>query len=258
MPPVADSVAELARTSVVRGALEWFRKERAWLNDQHLKLCRVAAPTFLEEKRANYMLDRFRELGWDAWIDRAGNVQFRGGSRNFNPAFAKAARVAIVEVDEIVEVGELPVIDADATQMRQLFQNLIGNALKFTVQGEISLTVNLGGLGVNPTPICFTVRDTGIGISSEQRPRIFEPFSQADSSTTRKYGGTGLGLTISAKLVAMMGGKLEVESQEGVGSTFFFRAGFFLDGFDGMTTSLTWRFTVVVPRLHKWESHPGR
>lgn len=74
MPPVADSIADLARIPAVRGALEWFRKERAWLNDQHLKLCRVAAPTFLEEKRANYMLERFQELGWDAWIDRAGNV----------------------------------------------------------------------------------------------------------------------------------------------------------------------------------------
>lgn len=74
MSPVADSVADLARSPVVRSALEWFRKERAWLNDQHLKLCRVAAPTFLEEKRANYMLDRLRESGWDASIDRAGNV----------------------------------------------------------------------------------------------------------------------------------------------------------------------------------------
>ena len=74
MPPVADSIAELARTPAVRGALEWFRKERAWLNDQHLKLCRVAAPTFLEEKRAAYMTERFREHGWDAWTDRAGNV----------------------------------------------------------------------------------------------------------------------------------------------------------------------------------------
>jgi tripeptide aminopeptidase len=74
MPPVADSVADLVRTPSVRAALDWFRKERAWLNDQHLKLCRVAAPTFLEEKRANYMADRLRELGWDAALDRAGNV----------------------------------------------------------------------------------------------------------------------------------------------------------------------------------------
>lgn len=74
MATVADSVADLSRMPALRGACEWFRKERAWVNDQHLKLCRVAAPTFLEEKRAQYMLERFRELGWEAWLDRAGNV----------------------------------------------------------------------------------------------------------------------------------------------------------------------------------------
>ncbi len=74
MPPVVDSVADLAKTPTVRAALEWFRKERAWINDQHLKICRVAAPTFLEEKRAAYIEERFRELGWEAWTDRAGNV----------------------------------------------------------------------------------------------------------------------------------------------------------------------------------------
>lgn len=74
MATVTDSVADLARTPGLRGALDWFRKERAWINDQHLKLCRVPAPTFLEEKRAQYMLERFRDLGWEPWIDRAGNV----------------------------------------------------------------------------------------------------------------------------------------------------------------------------------------
>ncbi|MEI9813569.1 MAG: M20/M25/M40 family metallo-hydrolase [Acidobacteriota bacterium] len=74
MLATADAAAELARTPVLRAAMEWFRKERAWINDQHLKLIRVPAPTFLEEKRGLYMLERFRELGWDAWVDRAGNV----------------------------------------------------------------------------------------------------------------------------------------------------------------------------------------
>ncbi len=74
MATVADSVVDLARSPHLRGAAEWFRKERAWINEQHLKLCRVAAPTFLEEKRAQYMLERFRDLGWEPWIDRAGNV----------------------------------------------------------------------------------------------------------------------------------------------------------------------------------------
>ncbi len=75
MPLAAiESVAGLARAAGVREALEWFRKERAWINEQHLKICRVAAPTFLEEKRAAYIQERFREFGWDAWTDRAGNV----------------------------------------------------------------------------------------------------------------------------------------------------------------------------------------
>ena len=74
MATVADSVTDLARRPRLRGACDWFRKERAWINDQHLKLCRVAAPTFLEEKRAQYMQERFRDFGWESWLDRAGNV----------------------------------------------------------------------------------------------------------------------------------------------------------------------------------------
>ena len=74
MPILAQSVADLAATPAVRAAIEWFRRERGWINEQHLKLCRVAAPTFFEQKRAAWMADQFRALGWDAKIDRAGNV----------------------------------------------------------------------------------------------------------------------------------------------------------------------------------------
>jgi len=74
MPLVAGSVADLARTPEVRVALDWFRRERAWINEQHLKLCRVPAPTFLEQKRAEWMAERFQSLGWDSHVDRAGNV----------------------------------------------------------------------------------------------------------------------------------------------------------------------------------------
>src|SRR5271154_2712361 len=74
MPLVARSVAELAATPSLRSAMEWFRKERAWINEQHLKLCRVPAPTFFEQKRADWMAERFRSLGWEAKLDRAGNV----------------------------------------------------------------------------------------------------------------------------------------------------------------------------------------
>src|SRR5580700_8238630 len=74
MPLLAQSVADLAASPRVRACLEWFRRERAWINEQHLKLCRVPAPTFFEQKRAQWMAERFRSLGWDARIDRAGNV----------------------------------------------------------------------------------------------------------------------------------------------------------------------------------------
>ena len=74
MPMVAGSVADLARSPELRVALEWFRRERGWINEQHLKLCRVAAPTFLEQKRADWMAERFRELGWESRLDRSGNV----------------------------------------------------------------------------------------------------------------------------------------------------------------------------------------
>lgn len=74
MPALADSVSDLARSASVRACLEWFRKERGWINEQHLKLCRIPAPTFLEQKRAEYMAERFRSLGWESKLDRAGNV----------------------------------------------------------------------------------------------------------------------------------------------------------------------------------------
>src|SRR5438067_6753364 len=74
MPPVSDSVADLIRAPGVRGCRDWFRRERAWINDRHLALCRIPAPTFFEQKRAEWMAERFKSLGWEAKIDRAGNV----------------------------------------------------------------------------------------------------------------------------------------------------------------------------------------
>src|SRR5438477_9159130 len=74
MPLVAESVAELSRTPVARACQDWFRRERGWINEQHLKLCRIPAPTFFEQKRAEWMVEQFRSLGWEARIDKAGNV----------------------------------------------------------------------------------------------------------------------------------------------------------------------------------------
>ena len=126
----------------------------------------------------------------------------------------------------------------DPTRLRQVIVNLVGNAIKFTARGEVVVTVRMmnerGEMGATDasvhhssfTVLHFSVRDTGIGIPADKQAAIFRPFEQADGSTTRKYGGTGLGLTICAKLAALMGGRIWVESVPGLGSTFHFTARF--------------------------------
>lgn len=110
----------------------------------------------------------------------------------------------------------------DSLRLEQVLTNLISNALKFTQNGHINLKVSTLELTTESIKIRFAIQDTGIGISSDALKHIFSPFSQADTSTTRSYGGTGLGLTISRKLVNLMGGEIKVESELGKGSTFFF------------------------------------
>jgi len=117
----------------------------------------------------------------------------------------------------------------DAGRLRQVLLNLIGNAIKFTAKGEVEIVVTCGPSSaeeLDPVLLRFTVRDTGIGIAREKQAAIFRAFEQEDSSTTRKYGGTGLGLTIASQLVALMGGEITVDSEPGRGSTFGFQAGF--------------------------------
>ena len=104
--------------------------------------------------------------------------------------------------------------------------NLIGNAVKFTAEGEICLSVELTKKTKRKATLKFSVRDTGIGIASDKLREIFEAFTQEDSSTSRRFGGTGLGLAISAQLAEMMHGRIWVESQQSVGSTFHFEAEF--------------------------------
>ena len=114
----------------------------------------------------------------------------------------------------------------DPNRLRQVILNLLGNSIKFTEQGGLELRVEPDPEDNRPGYHRFAISDTGIGISGDKVDRIFENFVQADSSTTRKYGGTGLGLTISRQLVELMGGRIWVESKVGSGSTFFFTAGF--------------------------------
>ena len=110
----------------------------------------------------------------------------------------------------------------DPGRLRQVLLNLVGNALKFTDHGEVEVTLDVESREVDAVMLRVGVRDTGIGIAAHQQGRIFEAFAQADSSTTRRYGGTGLGLTISARLVELMGGRIWLESELGKGSRFHF------------------------------------
>jgi signal transduction histidine kinase len=118
------------------------------------------------------------------------------------------------------EKGYVPdIIMTDPLRLRQILANLIGNAIKFTQKGSIHISCNMEA---ETRLIKFSIEDTGIGIDEHQLQDIFNPFSQADNSSTRQYGGTGLGLTICRQLVHMLGGELYVHSKLGEGSRFWF------------------------------------
>src|SRR5271155_763099 len=114
----------------------------------------------------------------------------------------------------------------DPLRMRQILNNLIGNAIKFTETGQVLLTVERDPTGDGPGALLFTVSDTGIGIAAEKLDAVFSDFTQADSSTTRHYGGSGLGLAIAKRLVGLMNGRIWIESKLGTGSAFYFTVRF--------------------------------
>lgn len=133
----------------------------------------------------------------------------------------------------------------DLGRLRQILVNLVGNALKFTDRGEVVVRVETEESAADGRMLHFSVSDTGIGIPSSKLTSIFEPFSQADASTTRTYGGTGLGLTISRRLVELMGGRIWADSQPGTGSTFHF-----LVKFEAQTTPMpSQRVTLPATRV---------
>ena len=132
-------------------------------------------------------------------------------------ATAKSLEFA-VEFDPRLPVG----LVGDPTRLRQVLFNLLGNAIKFTAHGRVTLRVTCDALDATAATVTFAVIDSGIGLDAEAVARLFSPFTQADSSMSRRYGGTGLGLAISQKLVEAMGGKIAVDSAPGRGATFHF------------------------------------
>lgn len=138
--------------------------------------------------------------------------------------FCKAAADKKIEINYVID-QEIPLqLSSDSSRIRQVLINLVGNAIKFTHEGEVTLYCKLADLN-SETHICnilFEIVDTGIGIPEPIQPILFEAFTQADATTTRKFGGTGLGLAISKKIVEAMGGSINFESQEGVGTQFKF------------------------------------
>ncbi len=153
-----------------------------------------------------------------------------------------AVRAREKHLELTVDVGpDVPhLVRGDPTRVRQVLTNLIGNAVKFTEEGEVDVSVGVVGPAGDLSSVRFCVRDTGIGIAAEQLATIFQEFTQADASMTRRYGGTGLGLAISRRLVMLMGGELVVTSQVGQGSEF----------------SFTLRFPVATPAVTA--AVPGR
>ena len=140
-------------------------------------------------------------------------------------AFAERASRKGLELSCLIRGGVATDLRGDPGRLRQVLINLVGNAIKFTTQGEVLVMVMLDDAGSRPASNMVKVRlevmDTGIGLAPADRDKLFHPFTQADSSTTRKYGGTGLGLAICKQLAELMGGTIGVESQKGHGSTFW-------------------------------------
>ena len=159
----------------------------------------------------------------------AGRLELDPIAFNIRDHVEEAARALAVRAHEksleltcSVKADVPEYVVGDMTRIRQVLANLLGNAIKFSEHGEVDLAVELELKGPDDLVLHFSVRDTGIGIPLDKQKMIFDAFCQVDGSRTRKYGGTGLGLTISARLVDAMGGRIWVESEPGDGSTFHF------------------------------------
>jgi signal transduction histidine kinase/CheY-like chemotaxis protein len=186
---------------------------------EYLEIVRISGDSLLSV--VNDILD-FSKI-------EAGKIELEFVDFDLRDSLEEALKALAVRSDEkgielLCEVApEVPeILRGDFNRIRQILVNLVGNAIKFTAEGEVLVSVSVEGGEAPHCILHIVVSDTGIGIAPEKQKLIFEPFSQADSSTTRKYGGTGLGLTISTRLVEMMSGKIWVESKAGRGTRFHF------------------------------------
>ena len=159
----------------------------------------------------------------------SGKIELENVPFDLHSIFARCQSVILPSVNEkgldLRVYAEPPVgkkLLGDPVRLYQALMNLLSNAVKFTNDGTVKMSSSITSTDDNTATVYFEVKDSGIGMSPEQIEKIFEPFMQADSSTTRNYGGTGLGLTITKNIVDLMGGKLIVESEPGIGSTFSF------------------------------------
>jgi two-component system, sensor histidine kinase and response regulator len=163
----------------------------------------------------------------------AGKLELEDIDVDLRDTFEDVARLLSIqahakglELTVLIDATLPPRVKGDPGRLRQVILNLAGNAIKFTSKGEVSLEIKMLETGASGTRVRCEVRDTGIGIPAGRQMVLFTPFSQVDSSTTRQFGGSGLGLSIVKRLVELMGGETGVESEEGVGSLFWFTAHF--------------------------------
>ena len=198
---------------------------------QSLKIVKAAADNLLSI--LNDLLDFSKIEAGKLELDPA-DFSLRSALGDTLRTLAKGAHNKGLELVSHVQPDVPDALVGDAGRLRQVLLNLIGNAIKFTAEGEVVVRVQFAACGLADADtmpratveVRFEVSDTGIGIPLEKQEKIFRAFEQEDTSTTRKYGGTGLGLTIAARLVALMGGTITVDSQPGRGTTFAFNAQF--------------------------------
>ena len=150
------------------------------------------------------------------------DFEFRSSIEAIIDLFSEATHAKKIEIGVLFDHSIPRVLRGDAGRIRQVLTNLVGNAVKFTQRGDVIVHVTQEAIDEQTVTLRFAVTDTGIGIPEDALGLLFQPFSQADASTTRRFGGTGLGLAISKQLVEIMGGTIGVESVEGKGSTFSF------------------------------------